>query len=121
VIRQMARLGKVMDSGDSEYLVGSMVNRFISNVKNNMLLEESKRKALIVPKLLGIKASALFTESFLSAMSFQEQVRVLTNSAILGKTDFLRGMKENVIIGRRIPSGDSASLKDLNNLEEIKF
>jgi len=121
VIRQMARLGKVMDSGDSEYLVGSMVNRFISNVKNDMLLEESKRKALIVPKLLGIKASALFTESFLSAMSFQEQVRVLTNSAILGKTDFLRGMKENVIIGRRIPSGDSASLKDLNNLEEIKF
>ena len=121
IIRQMARLGKVMDSGDSEYLVGSMVNRFISEVKNNMLLEESKRKALIVPKLLGIKASALFTESFLSAMSFQEQVRVLTNSAILGKTDFLRGMKENVIIGRRIPSGESASLKDLNNLEEIKF
>ena len=121
VIRQMARLGKVMESGDSEYLVGSMVNRFVSNVKNNMLLEENKRKALIIPKLLGIKASALFTESFLSAMSFQEQVRVLTNSAILGKTDFLRGMKENVIIGRRIPSGDSASLKDLNNLEEIKF
>ncbi len=54
-------------------------------------------------------------------MSFQEQVRVLTNSAILGKTDFLRGMKENVIIGRRIPSGETAILTDMNNLEEIKL
>lgn len=121
VIRQMARLGRVFDSGDSEYLVGSMVNRFVSETKNNILLKDGKRKALIVPKLLGIKASALYTESFLSAMSFQEQVRVLTNSAILGKTDFLRGMKENVIIGRRIPSGESAAIKNLNDLEEIKF
>ncbi len=121
VIRQMARLGRVLDSGDSEYLVGSMVNRFISDTKNDILLKEGKRKALVVPKLLGIKASALYTESFLSAMSFQEQVRVLTNSAILGKTDFLRGMKENVIIGRRIPSGESAAIKNLNDLEEIKF
>ena len=121
VIRQMARLGRVFDSGDSEYLVGSMVNRFVSKTKNDILLKDSKRKALIVPKLLGIKASALYTESFLSAMSFQEQVRVLTNSAILGKTDFLRGMKENVIIGRRIPSGESAAIKNLNDLEEIKF
>ncbi len=121
IIRQMARLGRVLDSGDTEYLVGSMVNRFISEVKNAILLDENKRKALISPKLLGIKASALYTESFLSAMSFQEQVRVLTNSAILGKTDFLRGMKENVIIGRRIPSGDEASLENIKNLEEIKF
>jgi DNA-directed RNA polymerase subunit beta' len=73
------------------------------------------------PKLLGIKASALQTESFLSAMSFQEQVRVLTSSAILGKTDYLRGMKENVIIGRKIPSGDSAEVKDFRTLEEIRF
>ena len=83
----MARLGRVLESGDTEYLVGSMVNRFVSEVKNNLLLEEDKKKALVSPKLLGIKASALYTESFLSAMSFQEQVRVLTNSAILGKTE----------------------------------
>ena len=121
IIRQMARLGRVLESGDTEYLVGSMVNRFVSEVKNNLLLEEDKKKALVSPKLLGIKASALYTESFLSAMSFQEQVRVLTNSAILGKTDFLRGMKENVIIGRRIPSGETAILTDMNNLEEIKL
>lgn len=121
IVRQMARLGRVLESGDTKYLVGSMVNRFISEVKNNLLLAEGKRKALVSPKLLGIKASALYTESFLSAMSFQEQVRVLTDSAILGKTDFLRGMKENVIIGRRIPSGESAALTDMNNLEEIKL
>jgi DNA-directed RNA polymerase subunit beta' len=117
----MARLGRVIDSGDSDYLVGSMVNRFVSETKNQILLNDGKRKALIVPKLLGIKASALYTESFLSAMSFQEQVRVLTNSAILGKTDFLRGMKENVIIGRRVPSGESAAIANLNDLEEIKL
>jgi len=121
IIRQMARLGKVLETGDSEYLVGSLVNRFISLTKNEILLSEGKRKALVVPKLLGIKASALHTESFLSAMSFQEQVRVLTNSAILGKTDYLRGMKENVIIGRRIPSGEDAKVEDIKNLEEIKF
>jgi len=136
VIRQMARLGKVLETGDSEYLVGSLVNRFVSEAKNNILLAEGKRKTLVVPKLLGaegkrktlvvpkllgIKASALYTESFLSAMSFQEQVRVLTNSAILGKTDYLRGMKENVIIGRRIPSGETATVKNINDLEEIKF
>lgn len=121
IIRQMARLGKVLESGDSEYLVGSLVNRFIASAKNELLLSQGKRKALVVPKLLGIKASALHTESFLSAMSFQEQVRVLTNSAILGKTDYLRGMKENVIIGRRIPSGESARIKDINDLPEIKF
>ena len=121
IIRQMARLGKVLESGDSEYLVGSLVNRFIAQAKNDQLLGDEQRKALISPKLMGIKASALYTESFLSAMSFQEQVRVLTNSAILGKTDYLRGMKENVIIGRRIPSGDGAKVEDINELPEIKF
>ena len=121
IIRQMARLGRVLDSGDTDYLVGSMVNRFIADVKNKLLLKDNKRKVLVSPKLLGIKTSALYTESFLSAMSFQEQVRVLTNSAILGKTDYLRGMKENVIIGRRIPSGEEAEIKDIYSLEEVKI
>ncbi|MCD4811070.1 DNA-directed RNA polymerase subunit beta' [bacterium] len=118
ILKQMARLGIVMDSGDSDYLVGSLVNRFISRVRNESLVQKDKNKALVIPKLMGIKGSALNTESFLSAMSFQEQVRVLTNSAILGKTDTLRGMKENVIIGRRIPSGEGARLE---NLKEYDF
>lgn len=120
ILRQMVRLGKVIDSGDSTYLIGSLINRFMANVKNELLVKDGKNKALIVPKLYGIKTSSLNTESFLSAMSFQEQVRVLTNAAILGKQDYLRGMKENVIIGRGIPVGDSAEVKDLNNLEELQ-
>lgn len=121
IIRQMARLGKVVESGDSAYLIGSLVNRFVSETQNEFLLEDGKRKCLVIPRLLGIKASALYTESFLSAMSFQEQVRVLTHSAILGKTDYLRGMKENVIIGRKVPSGESAAVESIKDLEEIKI
>ena len=121
IIRQMARLGRVLNAGDTDYLVGSYVNRYISDRKNELLEEEGKNNALVIPLLLGIKASSLHTESFLSAMSFQEQVRVLTNSAILGKEDHLRGMKENVIIGRRIPSGEEAKVNDMSELPEIKI
>jgi DNA-directed RNA polymerase subunit beta' len=117
ILRQMARLGRVIESGDSEYLVGSLINRYISEVKNEKLVEEGKHKALVLPKLMGIKESALHTESFLSAMSFQEQVRVLTQSAILGKVDTLRGLKENVIIGRRIPSGEEARMEGLKEYD----
>ncbi len=120
ILRQMARLGKVVESGDSSYLIGSFVNRFMGEVKNEILVSEGKNKALILPVLLGIKTSSLNTESFLSSISFQEQVRVLTNAAILGKTDYLRGMKENVIIGKLIPVGERAEVKDFKSLEEFK-
>jgi DNA-directed RNA polymerase subunit beta' len=121
ILRQMMRLGRVFESGDSDYLVGSLINRFLAEAKNQLLLEEGKNKVLIIPKLLGIKASALHTESFLSAMSFQEHVRVLTNTAILGKSDYLRGMKENVIIGRLIPVGEKAEIKDIRDVPELNF
>jgi DNA-directed RNA polymerase subunit beta' len=121
ILRQMMRLGRVFESGDSDYLVGSLVNRFLAEAKNELLLEEGKNQALIIPKLLGIKASSLYTESFLSAMSFQEHVRVLTSTAILGQTDYLRGMKENVIIGRPIPVGETAEIKDIRDVPELNF
>ncbi len=120
ILRQMVRLGRVLESGDSEYLVGSSVNRFLSALKNELLVKEGKNKALIIPKLYGIKTSSLNTESFLSAISFQEQVRVLTNASIIGKTDFLRGMKENVIIGKPIPVGDGAEIENMSELEELQ-
>ena len=101
-------------------MIGSFVNRFMGEVKNEILVSEGKNKALILPVLLGIKTSSLNTESFLSSISFQEQVRVLTNAAILGKTDYLRGMKENVIIGKLIPVGERAEVKDFKSLEEFK-
>ena len=119
ILRQMTRLGRVLDSGDSDYLVGSSVNRFMAALKNELLVKDGKNKALVVPKLYGIKTSSLNTESFLSAISFQEQVRVLTNAAIIGKTDYLRGMKENVIIGKLIPVGERAEIKNVNELEEL--
>ena len=120
ILRQMARLGKVVSAGDSSYLVGSFVSQYMADVKNELLKKEGKNKALVLQKLFGIKTSSLNSESFLSAMSFQEQVRVLTSTAILGKTDYLRGMKENVIIGRRIPAGEEAEIKDIYSLEELK-
>jgi len=120
ILRQMVRLGGVLEAGDSDYLVGSSVNRFMAAIKNDLLIKEGKNKALIIPKLYGIKTSSLNTESFLSAISFQEQVRVLTNASILGKTDFLRGMKENVIIGRPIPVGNDAEIENINELEELQ-
>nr|HPQ79532.1 DNA-directed RNA polymerase subunit beta' [Candidatus Dojkabacteria bacterium] len=120
ILRQMTRLGRVLDSGDSDYLVGSSVNRFMAALKNELLVKDGKNKALVVPKLYGIKTSSLNTESFLSAISFQEQVRVLTNAAIIGKTDYLRGMKENVIIGKLIPVGERAEIKNVNELEELQ-
>jgi DNA-directed RNA polymerase subunit beta' len=121
ILRQMARLGKVFDSGETQYLAGGLVNRFFAEAVNEKIASEGKNKALIIPALLGIKTSSLKTESFLSAMSFQEQVRVLTDTAILGKTDYLRGMKENVIIGRPIPVGEDAEVKDINDLPELNF
>ncbi|MDD4382347.1 MAG: DNA-directed RNA polymerase subunit beta' [Candidatus Dojkabacteria bacterium] len=121
ILRQMARLGKVEESGDTDYLDGSPVNVFLAGAKNNLLRSKGKNIALVIPKLYGIKTSSLYTEGFLSAMSFQEQVRVLTSSAILGKTDFLRGMKENVIIGRLIPVGEKAQIKEINDVSELKF
>jgi DNA-directed RNA polymerase subunit beta' len=69
---------------------------------------------------MGITSASLKTESFLSAMSFQEQVRVLTESSILGDVDYLRGLKENVIIGRPIPVGDAARIDDFTDLREVK-
>ncbi|MBN1618098.1 DNA-directed RNA polymerase subunit beta' [Candidatus Dojkabacteria bacterium] len=119
IVRQMGKMAKVIDSGDSSYLIGSFVNKFIAQMKNIQLESMGKKPAFVIDNLLGITAASLKTESFLSAMSFQEQVRVLTEAAIIGKTDYLRGLKENVIIGRPIPVGESARITDFSELEEI--
>jgi DNA-directed RNA polymerase subunit beta' len=119
IARQMARLGAVMESGDSEYLIGTLVNRFRAKFVNDKLRENKKNIALITPRFMGIKASALQTESFLSAMSFENLVRVLTNASILGQVDYLRGMKENVMIGRKIPTGEEARIENVYEFKNI--
>ncbi len=110
LVSQMGRYVKVLDPGDSDVLPGSYKDIFFINDQNKKLKEMNLKEIKFERKLSGITVAALHTESFLSAASFQEQVRVLSEAAITGKVDYLRGLKENVIIGRKIPVGDEARL-----------
>ncbi|MGB9791427.1 MAG: DNA-directed RNA polymerase subunit beta', partial [Thermacetogeniaceae bacterium] len=109
MIRQMLRKVKVEDSGDTELLPGGLVEVFEFEEENAKALAEGKEPATAKPIILGITKASLATESFLSAASFQETTRVLTEAAIKGKTDPLLGLKENVIIGKLIPAGTGMS------------
>ena len=105
IARQMLRKVTVLDSGDSDYLAGSQVNRYEFQDAANDLIAEGKNPPVGQPLLLGITKASLATDSWLSAASFQETTKVLTDAAIEGKTDTLKGLKENVIIGKPIPAG----------------
>ncbi|CBZ05388.1 DNA-directed RNA polymerase subunit beta' [Clostridium botulinum] len=105
VIRQMTRKIKIEDSGDTELLPGTMIDVFDFEEANKEILEKGGEPAVGRIALLGITKAALATDSFLSAASFQETTRVLTDAAIKGKIDPLLGLKENVIIGKLIPAG----------------
>ena len=99
---------KIISSGDSLFLPGTMVNRFEFTEENKKLILEGKRPATGKPVLLGITKASLETDSFLSAASFQETTRILTDAAIHGKVDHLQGLKENVLLGKLIPAGTGA-------------
>jgi len=101
----MLRKVKVEDSNDTNMLPGALVDIFRFEQENRRTLENGGRPATAKRTLLGITKAALATESFLSAASFQETTRVLTEAAIKGKVDPLLGLKENVIIGKQIPAG----------------
>ena len=105
IVRQMIRKVEIIDGGDSPYLKGEQIDfRDVEKV-NNQLAEEGKLSARFFRLLLGITKSSLVTESFISAASFQETTRVLTEASVKGASDDLRGLKENVIVGRLIPAG----------------
>ncbi len=105
IARQMLRKITVTDAGDSELMPGRQVNRFeFENIANNLVLE-GKNPPVGQPLLLGITKASLATDSWVSAASFQETTKVLTDAAIEGKVDILHGLKENVIIGKPIPAG----------------
>jgi DNA-directed RNA polymerase subunit beta' len=106
VVRQMSRFGKISEPGDSEYLPNDYIDYLELEDKNNRLKQSGKKPIIYSRELLGITTAAIKTESFLSAASFEQQVRVLTDAALVGKVDELRGLKENVIIGRPVPLGD---------------
>ncbi len=105
IVRQMLRKVRIEDPGDTEFLPGSQVSKAIFERENERVLADGGQPALGKPVLLGITKAALTTDSFISAASFQETTRVLTEAAINGREDTLLGLKENVIVGRLIPAG----------------
>jgi DNA-directed RNA polymerase subunit beta' len=105
ITRQMMRWVKIEDVGDTEFLIDEQVDKFRFLEENERVITAGGRPASAQPLLLGITKASLSTESFISAASFQETTRVLTEAAISGKIDYLRGLKENVTMGRLIPAG----------------
>jgi DNA-directed RNA polymerase subunit beta' len=105
IVKQMLRRVRVIDVGDTDFLIGEHVEKIVFEATNARMLEEGKQPALAEPLLLGITKASLSTESFISAASFQETTKVLTEASMWGKVDQLRGLKENVIMGRLIPAG----------------
>jgi DNA-directed RNA polymerase subunit beta' len=105
IARQMLRKVQIIEPGDSEFLPGDLVNRRLFEERNAEVVESGAVPASARPQLLGITKASLATDSWLSAASFQETTRVLTDAAIAGRSDPLLGLKENVIIGKLIPAG----------------
>lgn len=110
IVRQMLKRVKIKDVGDTEFLAGEQVEKAIFEEINSRMLAEDKKPAIGESLLLGITKASLSTDSFVSAASFQETTRVLTEAALAGKVDNLYGLKENVIVGRLIPAGTGLSV-----------
>ncbi len=111
IVRQMLRRVQVDDPGDTDFLPGDLVDRFVYQQENARAIAAGGEPATAHLVLLGITKSALNTDSWLAAASFQETTRVLTEAAVMGKMDYLRGLKENVIIGRLIPAGTGLEMR----------
>ncbi len=105
IVRQMLRKVEIAAPGDTQFLHGEQVEKARVMEVNDAIIKDGKQPAIIAPLLLGITKASLGTESFISAASFQETTRVLTEASVSGKKDYLRGLKENVIVGRLIPAG----------------
>jgi DNA-directed RNA polymerase subunit beta' len=118
IVRQMLRRVQISNSGDSSYILGEQVERSELFDTNDRLRGEGKLPATYVDVLLGITKASLSTDSFISAASFQETTRVLTEAAIMGKRDELRGLKENVIVGRLIPAGTGMAYHQARKVKE---
>ncbi|SNX28841.1 DNA-directed RNA polymerase subunit beta' [Polynucleobacter meluiroseus] len=118
IVRQMLRRVQITDGGDTAYIIGEQVERSKLYDANDLVIAAGKRPAQFENVLLGITKASLSTDSFISAASFQETTRVLTEAAIMGKTDTLRGLKENVIIGRLIPAGTGLAYRRARKVRE---
>jgi len=123
IVRQMLRRVQISNAGDSTFIQGEQVERADLLIENERLISEKKMPATYEFMLLGITKASLSTDSFISAASFQETTRVLTEAAIMGKKDDLRGLKENVIVGRLVPAGTGLSFhsKRKNQGKTLEF
>ena len=115
IVRQMLKKVRVENAGDTELLPGQLVDKVALEKENARVKKEKKEQATVEPLILGITKASLATESFLSAASFQETTKVLTDASIEGKVDHLLGLKENVIIGKLIPA--ATGLKRYRGIE----
>jgi DNA-directed RNA polymerase subunit beta' len=115
IVRQMMRRVKIIDVGDTDFIVEEQVDRIVFDDANKAVIASGGKPATAEPLILGITKASLSTDSFISAASFQETTKVLTDASIAGAVDFLRGLKENVIMGRLIPAG--TGLADYLGLE----
>jgi DNA-directed RNA polymerase subunit beta' len=105
IVRQMLKRVKIREAGDTHFLVDDQVEKFVFEEENARVIREGGKPAVAEPLFLGITKASLITDSFISAASFQETTKVLTQAAVAGKVDYLKGLKENVIMGRLIPAG----------------
>lgn len=105
IVRQMLRKVKIVEAGDSDFLIGDKIDRARFRMVNSLLQSEGKQVARAKPILMGITMASLGTESFISAASFQETTRILSEAAVSGQVDHLYGLKENIVIGKLIPAG----------------
>jgi DNA-directed RNA polymerase subunit beta' len=121
IIRQMMRWVMITDVGDTPLLVEEKVDKHRFKEINEQALKDGGQPATCEPQLLGITKAALTSESFISAASFQETTRVLTEAALEGRVDYLRGLKENVILGRLIPAGTGMPIYRNLEIEEGQY
>ncbi len=118
IVRQMLRRVQIVDPGDTKFITGEQVERSEMLNENDRVIAQGKTPAKYENLLLGITKASLSTDSFISAASFQETTRVLTEAAIMGKRDNLRGLKENVIVGRLIPAGTGLAYRKARKAKE---
>ncbi|MGH2707506.1 MAG: hypothetical protein ACRDJK_04355, partial [Actinomycetota bacterium] len=120
IVRQMLQKVRVTEPADTDFLEGETVDRLTFRDENERVQKRKSTPAQAEPVLLGITKASLTTQSFISAASFQETTRVLTEAAVIGKVDTLEGLKENVIVGRLIPAGTGAAMAKLRRVANIR-
>jgi DNA-directed RNA polymerase subunit beta' len=116
IVRQMLQKIEIEDPGDTTFLIGEQIDRQEFEEVNARMMVDGGRLAQGIPVLQGITKASLQTHSFISAASFQETTRVLTEAAVSGRTDQLQGLKENVIVGRLIPAGTGSVIARLREI-----